>query len=116
MLYDYYKYFLNYLVCLYGGSYEVKGHLLFMYSGNDIFKVSLLDGSRFDKFTFYHKNHVPYDGHFHKHMSCKDLEFGIFRCFTHSFNTEFDIPYDKENWHRFEKDALKYKLLNIEGD
>ena len=55
MLYDYHKYFLNYLVLLYGGSYEVQGHILFMYSGKDTFKVSLLDGSRFNKFTFFHK-------------------------------------------------------------
>lgn len=111
MLYDYHKYFLNYLVYLYGGSYEVQGHILFMYSGNDVFKVSLLDGSRFDKFTFYHKNHVPYDGHFHKHMECRDLEYGIFRCFTHSFNKENGIPFNKEDWWRFEKDAVKYKML-----
>ena len=111
MLYTYYKYFLNYLVHLYGGSYEVKGYLLFIYSGDDVFKVSLLDGSRFDKFTFFHKNHVFYDGHFHKHLTCNDLEYGIFRCFTHSFDKENNIPYDKENWVRFEQDALKYKLL-----
>ena len=40
-----------------------------------------------------------------------DLEYGIFRCFTHSFDKENDIPYNKENWIRFETDALKYKLL-----
>ena len=64
MLYDYHKYFLNYLIALYGGSYEVQGHILFMYAGNDIFKVSLLDGSRFDKFTFFHKNYNANLGHF----------------------------------------------------
>lgn len=113
MLYDYHKYFLNYLVHLYGGSYEVQGHIMFMYSGSDVFKVSLLDASRFNQFTFFHKNHIPYDGYFHKHMTCKDLEFGIFRCFTHSFNKEIGIPYNKEDWRRFEKDALKYKLLQV---
>ena len=113
MLYDYHKYFLNYLVYLYGGSYDVQGYMLFMYSGKDVFKVSLLDGSRFNKYTFFHKNHVRYDGHLHKHFESKDLEYGIFRCFTHSFGKENDIPYDKEDWKRFEKDALKYKMLNI---
>lgn len=113
MLYDYHKYFLNYLICLYGGSYEVQSHILFMYSGDDVFKVSLLDGSRFNQFTFFHKNHKPYDGHFYKHITCKNLEFGIFRCFTHSFDNEFGIPYSKEDWKRFERDALKYKLLDI---
>jgi hypothetical protein len=83
-----------------------------MYSENDVFKVSLLDGSRFDEFTFYHKNHVPYDGHFHKHFVCRDLEYGVYRCFTHAFNKIYQIPYDKEDWKRFEKDALKYKMLD----
>jgi hypothetical protein len=84
-----------------------------MHCGDDMFKVSLLDGSRFNQFTFFHKNHVPYNGHFHKHMTCRDLEFGIFRCFTHSFDKEIGIPYSKEDWKRFENDALKYKMLNI---
>ena len=76
-----------------------------------MFKVSLLDGSRFNRYTFFHKNHVPYDGHFHKHMDCVDLEYGMYRCFTHAFNKKNGIPYSKEDWKRFEKDALKYKLL-----
>ena len=54
MLYDYYKYFLNYLILLYGGTYEIQGHILFMTCGDDEFKVSLLDGSRFNEYTFYH--------------------------------------------------------------
>lgn len=113
MLYDYHKYFLNYLITLYGGSYEVQGHILFMYSGNDIFKVSLLDGSRFDKFTFFHKNYKANLGHFHKQFDCHDLEYGLYKCFTHDFNTKYGIPYSTEDWKRFEKDALKYKLLDI---
>lgn len=113
MLYDYHKYFLNYLICLYGGSFQVHGHILFMYCGDDVFKVSLLDGSRFNRFTFFHGNHKANFGHFHKHLECRDLEFGIFRCFTHSFDNEIGIPYNKEDWRRFKKDALKYKLLNI---
>ena len=113
MLYDYHKYFLNYLVLLYGGSYEVQGHILFMYSGKDTFKVSLLDGSRFNKFTFFHRNQTVNTGFFHKQMTCRDLEYGIFRCFTHSFDRENNIQFDKENWEYFKRDALKYKLLNI---
>lgn len=112
MLYDYYKYFLNYLVHLYGGSYEVQGHILFIYCENDIFKVSLLDGSRFNKFTFFHKNYKSNNGYFHKQFDCRDLEYGLFRCFTHEFNIKYGIPYSKEDWWRFEKDALKYKMLN----
>ena len=113
MLYDYYKYFLNYLIHIYGGSYEVQGHMLFMWSGEDVFKVSLFDGSRFNKFTFFHKNHVYHDRYYHKQFECKDLEYGIWRCFTHSFNRKIGISYSKEDWTRFEKDVLKYKLLNI---
>lgn len=113
MLRDYYKYFLNYLVFLYGGSYEVQEYQLFIYSDQNVFKVSLFDGSRFGEFSFYHKNHVPYNGYFHKHLTCRDLEYGIFRCFTHAFNKKYGIPYSKEDWKRFEKDALKYKMLNI---
>lgn len=111
MLYNYHKYFLNYLVYLYGGTYKVQGYQLFMYSGNDVFRVSLFDGNRFGQFTFYHKN--SRDGYFHKQLVCRDLEYGIFRCFTHSFNKENDIPYSKDDWIRFEKDALKYKILDI---
>ena len=113
MLYDYHKYFLNYLVYLYGGSYEVQNYWLFMYSGKDVFRVNLFDGNRFGQFTFYHKNNISRDGHFHKQLTCRDLEYGIFRCFTHSFDKENGIPYDKEDWRRFEKDALKYKMLDI---
>ena len=111
MLYDYHKYFLNYLIHLYGGSYQIKDHILFMHCGDDMFKVSLLDGSRFNKFTFYHRNHKTNVGHFHKHMDCRDLEYGLYRCFTHDFNIKCGIPYNKEDWKRFEKDALRYKLL-----
>ena len=113
MLYDYYKYFINYLILLYGGSYKIEGTMLFIYCGNDLFKVNLLDGSRFDKYTFFHKNHKANHGHFHKHIECRDLEFGLFRCFTHSFDNEIGIPWDKEDWLRFKRDALQYKLLNI---
>ena len=114
MLYTYHKYFLNYLIHLYGGSYEVQGHILFMYCGDDVFKVSLLDGSRFDRFTFYHKNSSGSNcGHFHKQFECRELEYGLFRCFTHDFNVKYGIYNHKEDWKRFEKDALKYKMLNI---
>ena len=106
MLYDYH-------IVLYGGSYEVQGHILFMYAGKDIFKASLLDGSRFDRFTFYHKNYKANLGHFHKQFDCHDLEYGLYKCFTHDFNVKYGIPYGKEDWKRFEKDALKYKLLNV---
>lgn len=115
MLYDYYKYFLNYLIYLYGGSYEVKNKFLYMYIDEDVFIVNLLDGSRFNKFTFYHQNHVA-NKHFHKQLTCKDLECGIFRCFTHAFNKKYDIPYSKEDWICFEKDALKYKMLDSKGE
>lgn len=111
MLYDYHKYFLNYLIQLYGGSYEIQGTILFLTCGNDEFKVNLLDNSRFNKYTFFHKNHYN-RGHFHKQFDCRDLEYGLFRCFTHEFNIKYGIPYNKEDWWRFEKDALKYKLLN----
>ena len=113
MLYDYYKYFLNYLITLYGGSYELQGHMLFMYAGNSIFKVSLLDGSRFNKFTFYHKNYKANLGHFHKQFDCHDLEFGLYKCFTHDFNIKYGIHYSKEDWVRFKEDTLKYKILDI---
>lgn len=113
MLYDYHKYFLNYLIHLYGGSYKVQGHILFIHCGKDTFRVSLLDGSRFDKFTFYHKNHKFDTDYWHKQFDCHDLEYGLYRCFTHDFNTTYDIPFNKEDWCRFEKDVLKYKLLNI---
>lgn len=115
MLYDYYKYFLNYLIYLYGGSYEVKNKFLYMYIDEDVFIVNLLDGSRFNKFTFYHQNHVA-NKHFHKQLTCKDLEYEIFRCFTHAFNKKYDIPYSKEDWICFEKDALKYKMLDSKGE
>lgn len=112
MLYDYHKYFLNYLVYLYGGSYKVKGTFLYICSGKDVFVVNLLDGSRFGKFTFYHKNHIKRKEYLHKQLVCAELEYGIFRCFTHSFNQEYGIPYSKEDWKCFERDALKYKMLN----
>lgn len=111
MLYDYHKYFLNYLVYLYGGSYEVKDSFLCIHSGKDTFVVNLFDGSRFGKFTFYHKNHFGDRKFLHKQIMCRDLEYGIFRCFTHSFNREYGIPYSREDWERFEQDALKYKML-----
>lgn len=113
MLYDYYKYFLNYLIILYGGTYQVQGTILFMTCGNDEFKVNLLDGSRFDKFTFYHKNRAANQGHFHKQLECRDLEYGLYRCFTHEFNKLYDISYSKEDWWKFEADALKYKILEV---
>lgn len=112
MLYDYYKYFLNYSVAIYGGTYKVDDTVLFIVCGNDEFKVSLLDGSRFGEFTFYHKNKKPRNGYFHKHLVVKDLEYGIFRCFTHEFNREYGIRYNKDDWRRFEQDAVKYKLIN----
>lgn len=112
MLYDYHKYFLNYLVYLYGGSYKVNGKFLYMYVSDDVFMVNLLDGSRFNKYTFYHQNHAAKKEYFHKQLECRDLEYGIFRCFTHSFNKEYGIPFDKEDWLCFERDALKYKMLN----
>lgn len=112
MLYDYYKYFLNYLMLLYGGSYEVKDHMLFLYCGNDEFKVSLFDGSRFGKYTFFHKN-TTNKGYFHKQLECRDLEYGLFRCFTHDFGKKYGIPYHLDDWKRFEKDALKYKIKEL---
>ena len=56
MLYDYHKYFLNYLILLYGGTYKIKDTILFMWCGDDEFHVNLLDGSRFNRYTFFHKN------------------------------------------------------------
>ena len=112
MLYDYYKYFLNYLIILYGGNYQVDNTILFVRCGSDEFKVSLLDGSRFGKFTFYHRNKAAARG-FHKQLECRELEYGLFRCFTHEFDNTYDIPYDKEDYKRFAKDALKYKILEM---
>lgn len=114
MLYDYYKYFLNYLIFLYGGSYKLKDTMLFIYCGDDRFHVNLLDGSRFDKYTFYHKNKASNTKYSHKQLECRDLEYGLFRCFTHNFNKKYEIPYDKEDYKRFAKDALKYKILSID--
>lgn len=114
MLYDYYKYFINYLILLYGGSYKVKDSTLFIYCGDDEFHVNLFDGSRFGKFTFFHRNKAADKRYHHKQLECKDLEYGLYRCFTHDFCKKYDIPYSKEDWQRFEKDALKYKILNVE--
>lgn len=114
MLYDYYKYFLNYLILLYEGSYIIKGTTLYMYCGNDEFHVNLLDGSRFDKYTFFHRNNVSDKQYCHKQLECRDLEYGLYRCFTHDFNKKYGIPYDKEDYKRFAKDALKYKILSID--
>ena len=113
MLYDYYKYFINYLILLYGGSYKIEGTMLFIYCGSDEFKVNLLDGSRFDKYTFFHKNYKANHGHFHKQLECRDLEYGLYRCFTHEFNYIYGITSGPEDYKRFAKDALKYKILNI---
>jgi hypothetical protein len=96
---------------LYGGSYEVKGSILFIRCGNDEFKVNLFDGRKFGKYTFFHKNKSN-KGYFHKQLECKDLEYGLFRCFTHNFNKLYNISYSKEDWWKFEADALKYKILN----
>ena len=114
MLYDYHKYFLNYLIITYGGSYNVQGTILFVTCGDDEFKVNLLDGSRFNKYTFFHKNNSFNHGHFHVQLKCDTLEFGLYRCFTHDFNKKNGISFDKEDWWRFEADALKYKILNYE--
>lgn len=84
-----------------------------MYSGDDAFKVSLLDGSRFDRFTFFHKNYKANLGHFHKQFDCHDLEYGLYKCFTHDFNVKYSIQSKTEDWKRFKRDALKYKLLDI---
>lgn len=114
MLYDYYKYFINYLILLYGGSYKIKNTTLFIYCGSDEFHVNLLDGSRFDKYTFFHKNQAANTQYFHKQFECRDLEFGLYKCFTHDFNKKIGIPFNKEDWWRFEKDALKYKIISID--
>ncbi|MGN0246938.1 MAG: hypothetical protein ACI4DK_13370 [Lachnospiraceae bacterium] len=114
MLYDYYKYFVNYLILLYGGSYEIRNSTLFMFCGNDEFYVNLFDGSRFGEYTFFHKNYKFDTKYFHKQFTCKQLEFGMYQCFTHDFNKKYNISYKKEDWKRFEKDALKYKILDIE--
>ena len=115
MLYDYHKYFINYLILLYGGSYKIQNSILFIFCGDDEFKVSLLDGSRFDKYTFFHRNSGGSNyGHFHKQFECRDLEYGLFKCFTHDFNVKHNIYNHPEDYKRFAKDALKYKILNIE--
>lgn len=114
MLYDYHKYFINYLILLYGGSYKIKNTTLFIYCGCDEFHVNLLDGSRFDKYTFFHKNQAANTQYFHKQFECRDLEFGLYKCFTHDFNKKIGIPFNREDWWRFEKDALKYKILSID--
>lgn len=110
-MFDYHRYFLNYLIILYGGKYEIKNTTLFLYIGNDAFYVNLLDGSRFGKYTFFHKNNATNTKYCHKQLECKDLEYGLFRCFTHEFNKQYEIPYSKEDWWRFEADALRYKIL-----
>lgn len=61
----------------------------------------------------FHKNYKANLGHFHKQFDCHDLEYGLYRCFTHDFNIKYSIPYGKEDWVRFKKDALKYKLLDV---
>lgn len=115
MLYDYHKYFINYLILLYGGSYKIQNSILFIFCGDDEFKVSLLDGSRFDKYTFFHKNNGGTNcGHFHKQFECRELEYGLFRCFTHDFNVKYNIYNHSEDYKRFAKDALKYKILSID--
>lgn len=113
MLYDYQKYFLNYLIILYGGTYEIRNTTLFIYVGNDEFHVNLLDGSRFDKYDFFHRNKTTNTKYCHKQLECKDLEYGLFRCFTHGFNKQYGIPYNKEDWWKFEADALRYKILEV---
>ena len=112
MLTDYYKYFLNYLIYLYGGEYSLEGTLLFLRNDKDVFKVNLLDGSRFNKFTFFHQNKLGHNvGHFHKQFCSHTLEWGLFKAFTHQLNLDIGYYSTQEDWHRFEKDVLKYKML-----
>jgi hypothetical protein len=106
----YHGYFVNYLKFLYGGNTKINGSILWIYTEEDVFKVNLTDYQRFGKYTFFHKNRFPNDGNFHKQMTCCDLEYGLFRCFTHYFNRRYRIPYSKEDWECFRRDALKYKM------
>ena len=116
MLYDYHKYFINYLIFLYGGRYEIRDTILFIWCGDDRFHVNLLDNSRFGKYTFFHKNRAYRQQYCHKQFDCRDLEFGLFKCFTHDFNKKYGIPYTTEDWIRFKNDALTYKILEKVGD
>lgn len=108
-LYDYQQYFLDYLIELYGGEYKIVNHFLFFSVGNDTFKVSLLDGSRFNEWSFFHQNKFGNTTARHLQLKCRDFEYGLFKCFTHEFNKTYDIPYSNEDFFRFREDAIKYK-------
>lgn len=113
-LYDYQKYFLDYLIELYGGEYKIVKHFLFFSVGRDNFKVSLLDGSRFNEWSFFHQNKYGNENARHLQLKCRDFEYGLFRCFTHDFNQTYGIPYSPEDFLRFREDAIKYKRGNIQ--
>lgn len=109
---DYHLYVLNYLDYLYEVEYRVENSTLFIFMPNDTYKVNLFDGSRFNKFTFYHKNRKENKGFWHEQLQCTDLEWGLFRVVSHSFNLANGISMpNKEDYNRFLKDAIKYKIL-----
>ena len=114
MLYDYTKYFLYYLIAIYGGEYEVRGTTLWIWNERDEFHVNLLDGTRFDKYTFYHRNKYGNTKYCYKQFRCEELEYGIARCLTHAFYKEIGIDFTHEDWKKISADALKYKLLTNE--
>ena len=76
--------------------------------------LHLLCGTRFDKYTFYHRNKLGDTKYCHKQFRCGELEYGIARCLTHAFYKEIGIDFTHEDWKKISADALKYKLLTNE--
>lgn len=112
--------FAQFLIELYGGKYHVTtntlGHkILVINVDEDVFKINLSDKTRFGKFDLFHRNSgrdLQGNYHYHRQGQFYTLSFAMYIAWTHKFNKDLGIPFNKEDYERLMQDYKK-SLENV---
>lgn len=107
--------FAKFLADLYGGEYKVTtnsfGHkILVINVDEDVFKINLTDKTRFGQYDLYHRNsgrNLQGNYNYHRQGQFYSLSFAMYLAWTHKFNKDLGIPYNKEDYERLMSDYKK---------
>lgn len=103
---------LPYCLAYFGGTTNTINNILFINVGEDIFKVSLLDKKRLGEYTVFHQNKAAHDGYWHQQFKARQLDWALFKLFSHSFNKTNNIPFNtQEDFKYFCRDSERYNKI-----
>lgn len=103
---------LPYCLAYFGGTTNIINDILFINIGADVFKVSLLDKKRLGEYTVFHQSNNKF---WHQQFKARNLNWALFKLFTHDFNKINDIPFiTQEDYHYFCRDSERYNKIQKE--